>query len=153
MALTKKAKGFYMELVSKTRVLDALESRRVYYNDTTEIGRAMRESIAKAIHDIEDAFPRDLFTLEYLGESDLSDLITEATKKRDTLTEEPVIKVFMIKGVYEHRYTQCHEKAKEILKEELIVMIDNITVDYADAKMDIQTKEIKASNLKDYKIE
>jgi len=32
-------------------------------------------------------------------------------------------------------------------------MIDNITVDYADGKMDIQTKEIKQSNLKDYKIE
>jgi hypothetical protein len=101
----------------------------------------------------DNQYERGLFTLKNMGESDLSDLLQLAKSKLDTLTDEPKIKVFFIKGFYQNRYTESHEAAKEILKEEFNLMLEQVEEDYADSKMDIQMKNIKQSNLKDYKIE
>jgi hypothetical protein len=142
-----------MDLISKTKVIELLNKRRDYYRADTDVGKNLREGIEKAIHDVEDAYPRELYTLENLGESDLSDLKQEIEGKLNKLVEEPEIELFLIKGFYDNRYTKCHIKAKEILREEFELMIENIEEDYADSKMDIQMKNIKESNLKDYKIE
>lgn len=142
-----------MDLISKISVLELLQKRRDYYRDDTDVGINIRKGLEKAIHDVEDAYPKELYTLRNLGESDLTFIKEEVQKKLAELIEEPEIEVFHIKGFYDDRYTKCHIKAKEILKEEFDLIIENIVEDYADSKMDIQMKNIKESNLKDYKIE
>jgi hypothetical protein len=114
----------------------------------------LREGVEKAIHDVEEGtYPRALFTLKHMGESDLSDLSSKIKVKLDELTAEPEIPLFRIKGFYDFRYTKDHEKAKEILAEEFLLMLDHIEEDYADSEMDITMVDIKQSNLKDFKIE
>jgi hypothetical protein len=142
-----------MDLVSKINVIELLKKRRDYYRDDTDTGKLLREGIEKAIHDVEEAYPRALFTLKHMGESDLSDLSSKIKVELDELTAEPEIPLFRIKGFYDLRYTKVHEKAKEILAEEFLLMLDHIEEDYADSKMDITMVDIKQSNLKDFKIE
>jgi len=142
-----------MDLASKAVLLQSLEKIRDKYRSDTEIGQRIREGVEKCIHHIQDSYQSQLFSLEHLGESDLNYLLHEANKKLNELTKEPEIKVFKINGYYNDRYTKSHDKAKEILKEEFDLMLENIQEDYADSKIDLQMKTIKQSNLKDYKIE
>jgi hypothetical protein len=141
------------DLISKTKVIDLLIKRRDHYRHDTDVGLNLRKGIDEAIADIDNQFERGLFTLAHMGESDLTDILREAQDKLNTLIAEPEIKVFCINGRYNYRYTLCHAQAKIILKEEFALILDDIDVDYADSKMDIQMKTIKQSNLKDYTIE
>jgi hypothetical protein len=142
-----------MDLASKKVIVENLKEIRDHYREDTDVGSHIREGIEKCMHHIKDAYPKQLFSLNHLGESDLRDLLQDTQTKLDKLTEEPKFEMFMVRGFYDYRYTKCPEKAKEILKEEFELMLEHIEKDYADAKMDIQMKTIKQSNLKDYKIE
>lgn len=142
-----------MALISKRMVIDLLIKRRDGYRKDTEVGQNLREGIDRAIHDIEDAYERTLFSLKDMGESDLTNLMSKLQEKLDKLKAEKVITVFCIQGFYDKRYTRCSKKAEAILKEEFLLMLGQIEEDYADSKMDIQMLDIKESNLKDYKIE
>lgn len=141
-----------MDLASKTEIVEELKKIKEAYREDTEVGQNIREGIDKCIHHIVDAGHNQLFSLRHLGESDLIELLKDVNINLDKLTAEPEISVFKIQGFYP-RYTTCHEKAKDILKEEFVLMLDNIDDDYADFKLDIQMESIKQSNLKDYKIE
>jgi hypothetical protein len=143
----------FMDLISKSMVIKLLNERREHYRSDTDVGKNIREGVEKCIHDIEDAYTSHIFSLKHMGQSDLTALSDQIKEKLEELNAEPEIKVFCIKGFYELRYTRCHEKAKDILKEEFDLMLEQVDVDYADSKIDIQTMDIKQSNLKDYKIE
>jgi hypothetical protein len=142
-----------MDLASKTKLIKSLKEIKDCYNKDTDVGQNIREGFDICITYIEDAFSGDIFSLEYLGESNLIELLKNIKIKLDKLNEEPEIQVFKIEGFLNDRYTECYEKAKEILKEEFKEMIDNIDEDWAESKLEINMKSIKNSNLKDYKIE
>jgi hypothetical protein len=142
-----------MDLASKKVIIEKLKEIRDHYREDTDVGSYIREGVEKCMNYIEGAYPKQLFSLTHLGESDLNELLKRAQAKLDELTEEPKIEMFMIRGFYDYRYTKCHEKSKEILKEEFDLMLEHIQEDYADSKMDIQMKTIKQSNLKDYNVE
>ena len=73
--------------------------------------------------------------MKHLGHSDLSHLQRQVQNKIEELTGEPEVEIFFISGLYDFRYTKCHEKAKRILQESLNELLTEIEEDFADFKI------------------
>ena len=142
-----------MDLLSKNELLKSFLDIREHYRSDTEVGENIRQGINDCIDKIENSSSTEFISLKHLGHSDLSHLQRQVQNKIEELTGEPEVDIFVISGLYDFRYTKCHEKAKRILQESLNELLTEIEEDFADFKIDIKIKSIKESDLKNYKIE
>lgn len=142
-----------MDLASKSEILKRFEKLKAHYRSETEIGGSIRKGISECISIINQAAPFELFSLKEMGQDDLKTALSKVNKKLDSLTSEPETELLEIEGAYIVRYTDNIDKAKEILKSELELVIKNIDPKFVNEALKIKTISVKKSNLKDYKIE